>query len=58
VVARGKKIFSFEPEEEIREEILKLCLGRSGTLRAPTLKIGSLMLVGFNEAMYGEYLAE
>jgi len=58
VVARGKKILSFEPEDEIREEILKLCLGRSGTLRAPSLKIGSLMLVGFNDAMYTEYIED
>ncbi len=56
VVGRGKKYQVLEPSAENREEIMKLCLGRTGNLRAPTLKIGDRLLVGFNEAMYSEYL--
>lgn len=34
------------------DELLKLMLGRSGTLRAPTLRRGKTLLVGFNEDAY------
>jgi arsenate reductase-like glutaredoxin family protein len=33
-------------------EILKLILGPTGNLRAPTLKCGKTLVVGFNEEMY------
>ncbi len=56
VVGRGKKVLTFDPKTDDKEEILKNCLGRTGNLRAPTLKIGDLMVVGFNEAMYEEYV--
>ena len=56
VAGRGKKFQVFDPAGDDREEILKVCLGRTGNLRAPTLKIGDRLLVGFNEAMYDQYL--
>jgi arsenate reductase-like glutaredoxin family protein len=34
------------------EEILKLILGPTGNLRAPTLLVGKKMVVGFNDEMY------
>ena len=39
------------------EELSKLILGRSGTLRAPTLRRGKTLLVGFNQAAYDEVLS-
>jgi hypothetical protein len=56
VVGRGKKMVVLAPKEDAKEEILKNCLGRTGNLRAPTLKIGNLLVVGFNDAMYEEYI--
>ena len=56
VVGKGKKMLTFDPKTDDKEEILKNCLGRTGNLRAPTLKIGDLVVVGFNEAMYEEYV--
>jgi hypothetical protein len=56
VVGRGKKMVGLDPKEDAKEEILKNCLGRTGNLRAPTLKIGNLLVVGFNDAMYEEYI--
>lgn len=52
LIARGKKVIEFSPSAEHKEEILKQSLGRSGTLRAPTLKIGTTSYVGFNVDMY------
>ncbi|MBM9536737.1 hypothetical protein JWG43_06615 [Desulfobulbus alkaliphilus] len=51
-VARGKKQRIFDPQADDKDEILAQTLGRSGTLRAPTLRIGDRLLVGFNEALY------
>ena len=58
VVGRGKKVVVYDPQKNDKEEILKICLGRTGNLRAPTLKMGKLVVVGFNEAMYAEYVGK
>lgn len=56
-VGRGKKIQTFVPDEALKEEILKVCLGRTGNLRAPTARSGKQLYVGFNEEMYKELTA-
>ncbi len=56
IVGRGRKSVVFDPAIDDRESILKQSLGRSGNLRAPTLKLGDRLLIGFNEAMYNQYL--
>jgi hypothetical protein len=58
VVGRGKKSQTFKPSTENKAEILNNCLGRTGNLRAPTLKIGNMIIVGFNEEMYENYLTK
>ena len=58
VIGRGKKSQNFKPSSKNKAEILSNCLGRTGTLRAPTLKIGKMFLVGFNEEMYDNYLGK
>ncbi len=54
VVARGKKVLTFKMKSEAPddEELRKHMLGRSGTLRAPTLRRGKTLLVGFNVEAY------
>ncbi len=56
VVGRGKKFQVFDPEKDDKESILKACLGRTGNLRAPTLKINDQVVVGFNDAMYEQFV--
>lgn len=56
IVGRGKKFLSFKPSEQNKKEILGHCLGRTGNLRAPALKLGNRYIVGFNEEMYVKYL--
>lgn len=56
IVGQGQRVLVLHPATDNRVEILALCLGRTGNLRAPTLKIGNRLLVGFNEAMYQTYL--
>ncbi|MCG8565702.1 MAG: hypothetical protein MI747_11545 [Desulfobacterales bacterium] len=55
-IAKGKKILTHTPDEAAREEILKSAMGRSGNLRAPTLKKGDAVLIGFNDSLYPEHL--
>lgn len=58
IVGRGKKVVLYDPKTDDKDEILKVCLGRTGNLRAPTLKMGRLLVVGFNDEMYAEYVAK
>ncbi|MBM9615069.1 hypothetical protein JWJ90_12345 [Desulfobulbus rhabdoformis] len=51
-VAKGKKVQTFHPNKDDKEAILAAALGRTGNLRAPTLRMGDRLLVGFNEALY------
>ena len=55
-VARGKKVVKLDLQKDnpSKEEILKLILGPTGNLRAPTLRSGKKLIVGFNEEMYND----
>ncbi len=56
VVAKGKKVSVFDVGARPSEEIVDAMLGPTGNLRAPTIRSGSTLLVGFNEAQYEEHL--
>jgi len=53
-VAKGRRVETFVPSAETQESILKEVVGRSGNLRAPTVQMGDVFLVGFNEKLYAE----
>jgi len=55
-VVNGRKIQHWQPDESNKEAILAKAIGRSGNLRAPTIKIGDATIVGFNEALYEEMM--
>ncbi len=55
-VGRGKKSVLFTPDPASQEEILKVSLGRTGNLRAPTLRVGKVLYVGYNDEMYKELM--
>lgn len=52
VVAKGKRVETFVPSGDTQEPILKAVLGRSGSLRAPTVQSGDVFFVGYNVALY------
>jgi hypothetical protein len=52
LVAKGKQFQVFDPRTDAKETILAAVLGRTGNLRAPALRIGDRLLVGFNENLY------
>ena len=48
VTAKARKTRSFDLESDDRDEAVAAMLGPTGNLRAPTLKRGDLVLVGFD----------
>jgi hypothetical protein len=60
VVGRGKKVVTFDmkkaPPDE--ETLLAHLLGPTGNLKAPTLRRGRVLVVGFSEEAYRQVLGE
>ena len=52
VIARGKKYQSFDGTPEVVDRML----GPTGNLRAPTMRVGKVVVVGFHEEPYREVL--
>ncbi len=50
IVAKGKRMLQFDLAREPLGDaaLLDLLLGRTGKLRAPTMRTGSRLLVGYN----------
>ena len=56
IVAKGKKSSVFKAGDLKSSEALAAMLGPTGNLRAPTLKVGKTLVVGFNDEIYSESL--
>jgi arsenate reductase-like glutaredoxin family protein len=56
VVAKGKKVVTFDLANDMPDDdtLLAHLLGPTGNLRAPTLRRGATLYVGFNEDVYRE----
>ena len=57
-VTRGSKVVHVDlrTAKPPKAELLALLLGPSGNLRAPTLRKGRTLVVGFDAATYGKVL--
>ncbi len=54
-VGRGQKFLKHKAAELLKDEdALAKLLGPTGNLRAPTLRLGKTLVVGFSEPMYVE----
>lgn len=58
IVARGKKVVTFDMMHDPPDDdtLAGYLLGPTGNLKAPTLRLGTTLLVGFGEAAYQEVL--
>ena len=56
VVAKGKKLTELDlnSESPTDDVVAKLMLGPTGNLRAPTLRVGRTLVVGYNEEVLAE----
>lgn len=54
--AKGKKVvhLNLKKDQPDQETLKKLILGPTGNLRAPTLRKGKTLVVGFNEETYSK----
>ena len=53
-VAKGRKVVRVDLSDEDRppdDELVKLMVSRWGKLRAPTMRVGTTVVVGFNQEM-------
>ncbi|MER3415335.1 MAG: hypothetical protein C4297_03855 [Gemmataceae bacterium] len=60
LVARGPKVVRLDlRKEKLNDDTLaSYLLGPTGNLRAPVLKLGKTLMVGFNPDVYRELLAK
>ena len=56
IVAKGKKVTEFKPGGKAAADLVAAMLGPTGNLRAPTARIGKVIVVGFNEDAYADVL--
>jgi len=52
IVAKGKNVREFTGSAKSAAECIEAMLGPTGNLRAPTLKVGKTILVGFDQGAY------
>ena len=57
IVAKGAKVREFKPGGRAGRELVDAMLGPTGNLRAPTIRRGKVVLVGFNEEVFDKKLA-
>ena len=55
IVGKGKKRTDFAGGKAT-QDVLDAMLGTTGNLRAPVVRVGKTLLVGYNEEAYGEVL--
>ena len=53
-VAKGKKVQTFTTGAEEKDALLKIAMGPSGNLRAPTYRFKDQFVIGFNPELYEE----
>jgi hypothetical protein len=60
IAARGKKVVVFDMTRDPPDDdtLAAHLLGPSGNLKAPTLRIGETLLVGFGEEAYRQVLGK
>ena len=56
LVAKGKKLDVFNMKDAKITEVVEKMLGPTGNLRAPTLRVGKTLIIGFNEDTLGDVL--
>ncbi len=56
IVAKGRKVVEFEPRGAPDDAVLDAMVGTTGNLRAPLLRVGKTLLVGFDADSYAGVL--
>jgi hypothetical protein len=54
LVAKGKKVEEFKTAGKAPKACVEAMLGPTGNLRAPCIKVGKTVVVGFNDDVYAD----
>ena len=54
IVMKGRKVSEFDVSASVAQDAVDAMLGPTGNLRAPTIRVGSTYLVGYNDSIYEE----
>ncbi|SVD74678.1 uncharacterized protein METZ01_LOCUS427532 [marine metagenome] len=57
VAMKGKKVSEFNLLDKVNKDSVNAMLGPTGNLRAPTIRVGSTYLVGYNEEIFSAEFA-
>ncbi len=52
IAAKGKKVQEFDVKSGVSDDAVNAMLGPTGNLRAPTIRVGKTLLVGFDEETF------
>lgn len=52
VVAKGKTVTEFKPSGKASAEIVEAMLGPTGNLRAPAIRKGKILVIGYNDEVF------
>ena len=52
IAMKGKKVVEFDVKSKVQKDAVAAMLGPTGNMRAPTIRSGKTLLVGFNEGVY------
>src|SRR5690242_5020903 len=60
VVGKGKKVFTFDMKKDPPDDetLAAHILGPTGNLKAPTVRLGGTLLVGYSEEAYKQVLGQ
>ena len=56
IVAKGRKVEEFKPRGAPDDAVVNAMVGATGNLRAPLLRVGKTLLVGFDADSYAGVL--
>lgn len=54
IALKGKKISEFRGGKDATDEAIASMLGPTGNMRAPTIRTGKMLIVGFNEDVFSK----
>ena len=54
IAMKGKKVSEFDVKTKVGKDAVEAMLGPTGNMRAPTIRIGKSLLVGFNEEVFSQ----
>jgi len=54
IAIKGKKVREFSVAKSVSKDAVEATLGPTGNLRAPTMRVGKTIIVGFNEEVFSD----